>query len=130
LRAVLGGWVILDSRKRGGVSLFWTAVVIILGPLLIPLYLTCRPLIEGERKRGTFFTNLFWNFEPLVSGLVALAAVAVSIENFVDSGRQELAPVKRAEIKAGTILGVMVTFVMYGISRVLVGIFRDWIEEE
>jgi hypothetical protein len=103
LRAVLGGWVIFDSRKRGGISIFWAALVIILGPLLIPLYLTCRPLLEGERKRGTFFTNLFWNFEPLVSGLTTLAAVAVSIENFLESGRRELAPVKRAEIKAGTI---------------------------
>ena len=129
LRAVTGAWVYLDSQKRGAFSLFWVPLIVVLGPLLIPLYLTCRPLLEKETRRGGFFWNLFWNFEPLVSGLTGIASVAVMIENLMESNRTDLAEVKKAEIKAGSILGIIVVFVLFGFSRIFFGLVKNSLEE-
>ena len=129
LRAVIGAWVAYDSKHRGNVSFFWIFVILLLGPLLVPCYLAARPLLPGEKSSGSFFWNAAWNFEKLLSGLIALAAMAVSVENLVESQSTDLALVKRAEIKAGTIFGCFVTFVLYGISRIVMSSLREALEK-
>lgn len=129
LRFLLGAWVARDSNTRGGISLFWILVVFFLGPLLVPVYMAIRPLLPGELRRGTMLSNILWNFETLLSSLLALAAMAVSVENFLESESSDLPVVKRAEIKAGTLFGILATITVYVISRVAIFCFRGQCED-
>jgi hypothetical protein len=130
IRAAIGSWVMVDSHRRGGLSYFWSCIVLFFGPLLLPFYLAARPLVSGETRRGGFFWNVFWHFETLASLIMGLLAVGVTIENMIESRRKELALVKKAEMKAGTILGCLATLALYGISRLVVGTVRRSLESE
>ncbi|HEY9070723.1 MAG TPA: hypothetical protein VIV61_10750 [Candidatus Ozemobacteraceae bacterium] len=118
LRGLVTIWVAWDSHTRKGPSLFWTAVVFILGPLLVPFYLAGRPLLAGESRRGSFWWNAVWNFERLFAALAALAGFAVCAQNLQLAETKDLAVVKRAEIKAGTFAGLIATLVLLFIERV------------
>lgn len=129
VRGIITLWVAYDSQNRKGLDLFWVLVVLLLGPLLLPFYLAARPLLGGESRRGGFFWNAFWNFEKLFSTLAGLAGSAVFIENLMESENKELAEVKRAEIKAGTILGVVAIIGGFVLERVFFDLFRQTFEE-
>lgn len=130
LRMVIGTWVAFDSNRRNGFSLFWTAVVLVLGPLLLPFYLAARPLVEGEKRTGGFFWNAFWSFESLISGLLGIGASVVVIENFLEASRSDLALVKKAEIKAGTVFGFFVGFILFVLGRLTISQIRSALEAE
>jgi hypothetical protein len=125
LRAVIGAWVVLDSRDRQGVSYFWTAMCVFLGPLLLPFYLALRPLIPGECRSKSFLWNLFWGYEQLMAVLLGFAGLAAGIENFLESENLELPVARRAEIKAGTIMGMVVSLALFFFSRVVVSALRQ-----
>ncbi|HNW34025.1 MAG TPA: hypothetical protein PKM25_03780 [Candidatus Ozemobacteraceae bacterium] len=118
LRGLITVWVAWDSHSRKGAGIFWTAVVFILGPLLVPFYLAARPLLAGETRRGSFWWNAIWNFERLFAALAALAGMAVCAQNMQIAESKDLAVVKRAEIKAGTLAGLIATLVLLLIERV------------
>ena len=130
LRGLLAVWVAYDSRARKGMDLFWVLVVLILGPLLVPFYLAARPLLPGEVRRGSFWWNALWNFEKLFSTLVALASAAVFYENMSAPKTKEIAEVKLAEMKAGTILGLFVIIVFFVAERIGFDAFREWAERD
>ena len=130
LRGLMTLWVAHDSRRRNRLDLFWVLVVLILGPLLLPFYLAARPLLPGEFRRGSFLWNALWNFEKLFSTLVALASVTVFIENMTQPKSKEVAEVKQAEVKAGTLLGLFVVVVFFVVERLGFNAFREWMENK
>lgn len=130
IRALATLWVAWDSRNRKELDWFWVLAVLLLGPLLIPVYLTVRPLVKNERRVGGFFWNLLVNMENLFSWLAGLAAAAVFVENISIPHNKNLAEVKRAEIKAGTIAGVAVFIVLLGLEKIGFEQFRNYIEQK
>jgi len=118
LRGLITVWVAWDSHSRKGAGIFWTAIVFILGPLLVPFYLAARPLLAGETRRGSFWWNALWNFERLFAALAALASMAVCAQNMQIAESKDLAIVKRAEIKAGTLAGLVATLVLLLVERI------------
>lgn len=130
LRGLVTLWVAWDSRSRKGAGLFWTAVVFILGPLLVPFYLAARPLLPGETRRGSFWWNTAWNFERLFSALTALAGMAVCAQNMQIAENKGLAVVKRAEIKAGTLAGLIATFLFLLVERVTMNALKSSMEQD
>lgn len=128
VRGIITLWVAFDSQNRKGLDLFWVLVILLLGPLLLPFYLAARPLLKGETRRGGFLWNALWNFEKLVSTLAGLAASAVFLENMMESENRDLAQVKRAEIKAGSILGVVAIILIFGVARLFFDGFRSSLE--
>ena len=121
-------WVAHDSQRRNRLDLFWVLVVLILGPLLVPFYLAARPLLPGENRRGSYIWNALWNFEKLFSSLMALASVTVFVENMVQAKSKDIAEVKHAEMKAGTLLGLFVVVVFFIVERLGFDAFREWME--
>ncbi|MBP7634361.1 hypothetical protein KBA41_09315 [Candidatus Ozemobacteraceae bacterium] len=130
LRGLVTLWVAWDSRSRKGAGLFWTATVFILGPLLVPFYLAARPLLPGETRRGSFWWNAAWNFERLFSALAALAGIAVCAQNMQIAENKDLAVVKRAEIKAGTLAGLIATFILLLIERGSMNMLKSSMERD
>ena len=129
VRGIITLWVAYDGQQRKGLDLFWVLVILLLGPLLLPFYLAVRPLMKDETRRGGFFWNAFWNFEKLISTLAGLATSAVFIENMMESENKSLAEVKRAEIKAGSILGVVAIVLFFVIERLFFDLFRRSFED-
>ena len=80
IRALATLWVAWDSKQRKALDWFWVLVVLLLGPLMLPLYLTMRPLIKGEKRVGGFIWNLFVSLENFATWVVGLAAAAVFVE--------------------------------------------------
>jgi len=104
--------------------------VFILGPLLVPFYLAARPLLPGETRRGSFWWNAAWNFERLFSALAALAGIAVCAQNMQIAENKDLAVVKRAEIKAGTLAGLIATFILLLIERGSMNMLKSSMERD
>lgn len=130
LRGLVTLWVAWDSRSRKGAGLFWTAVVFVLGPLLVPFYLAARPLLPGETRRGSFWWNAVWNFERLFAALAALASMAVCAQNMQIAEKTDLAVVKRAEIKAGTLAGLIATMILLLIERIGMNAVKSSMEQD
>lgn len=118
LRALTTVWVAWDSKKRKTLDLFWVIVVLVLGPFMVPFYMTFRPLINNEKKSGGLLWNIFINFEKLFSWLFALAAALVFTENMIKPASKDIAEVKRAEIKAGSILGIVFVVLALGLEKI------------
>lgn len=130
VRALATLWVAFDSRQRKELDLFWVLVILLLGPLLLPVYLSVRPLLKGEKRTECFFWNFFVNTEKLVSWLVGLAAAAVFVENFTMPHDKNVAEVKRAEIKAGSLAGVILFIVIAGFEKMGFEFLRQHIEKK
>jgi hypothetical protein len=73
--------------------------------------------------------NLAWNLEAFVAFLLGLAGAAVSLENLTIAPRKDLAEVKRAEIKAGSILGAFAVLFLLAVERLGIGFLREILEE-
>lgn len=130
IRSLATLWVAYDSRQRKSLDIFWVLLVLLLGPILLPFYLATRPLLKGEVRVGGLFWNLLVSVESLLSWLVGLAAVAVFVENFTTPQDKGLAEVKRAEIKAGSLIGVVLFIVVAGLEKMGFEWFRQHVEKK
>ena len=129
IRALATLWVAYDSRQRKSLDIFWVLVILLLGPLLLPFYLATRPLLKGERRVGGLFWNLFVSIESLLSWLVGLAAAAVFIENVTMPHDKAVAEVKRAEVKAGSLIGVVLFIVLAGFEKMGFDFLKQQVEK-
>ena len=123
VRALTTIWVALDSRKRGKFDVVWTLTILLFGPLLLPFYMAIRPAMKGEKHINNYIWRLFNAFETLAQWAIGLAASAVFIENITTPKRKELAEVKRAEIKA-------ITIVLIGLEKFGWGYVKEYIEDK
>ena len=123
-------WVALDSKKRNSVDYFWVIVILLFGPLLLPFYMISRPLLKGEKRSDCFIWNLFVAFEQLFIWIASLAAGAVFVENISTPKSKDLAEVKRAEIKAGSIMGIVLFIIIIGLEKIGFQALKDHIEEK
>ncbi|HQB84394.1 MAG TPA: hypothetical protein PLR50_12910, partial [Candidatus Rifleibacterium sp.] len=117
-------------RQRKNLDWFWVLVIFLLGPLLLPFYLATRPLLKSERRVGGLLWNLLVSCETLFTWLAGLAAAAVFVENVSMPYDKNLAEVKRAEIKAGTLIGVALFIVALGLEKMGFELFRERIEKK
>jgi hypothetical protein len=118
LRTISTIWVAWDSKKRKSTDVFWAIVTFILGPLMIPFYMASRPLLKGEKRINNYLWDVFFNFQRFFSWIMALAAAGVFMENMTRKTDKDIAEVKNAEIKAGTVLGIFVFILLLIIERV------------
>lgn len=130
LRALSTVWVAWDSKKRNAIDLFWVVVVFILGPFMVPFYMTFRAASKNEKAVGSFLFRLFLNFEKLLSWFFALAASAVFLENYMHPPSKDLAEVKRAEMKAGSIMGIVFVVIALIVEKVGIGLVKSTIERK
>jgi len=79
---------------------------------------------------GGFLWNLLVNIENLLSWVAGLAAAAVFVENITIPHNKNLAEVKRAEIKAGTIVGTIVFIVLIGFEKIGFEHLKNYIEQK
>ncbi len=130
VRALATLWVAWDSRQRSTLDWFWVLAILLLGPLLLPIYLATRPLLKGERRVGGLIWNLFVSCESLFTWLAGLAAAAVFVENVSMPYDKSLAEVKRAEIKAGSLIGVALFIVLAGLEKMGFELLREHVEKK
>lgn len=128
LRFLVAAWVAWDASNRKASILFWTFVVLLLGPFLVPVYMATRPLVKGELRKGGFTWNLLWNLEAVFSAIMAFAAFGALAQNMESTHQQDIAPVRRAEAKAGSIFGFFVILAGLGLYRVASGMVRTTLE--
>lgn len=128
LRFLVAAWVAWDASNRKASILFWTFVVLLLGPFLVPVYMATRPLVQGELRKGGFTWNLLWNLEAVFSAIMAFAAFGALAQNMESTQQQDIAPVRRAEVKAGSIFGFLVILAGLGLYRVASGMVRATLE--
>jgi hypothetical protein len=123
LRALATLWVAFDSKKRKSINWFWVLVILLLGPLLLPVYMTFRPLLPEEKRNPGIIWNLVINYEKLLVSVAGIAAAAVFVENMSLPHDKDLAEVRRAEIKAGSILGALFVFCLFLLEKIVFGLF-------
>jgi hypothetical protein len=123
LRALATLWVAFDSKKRKSINWFWVLVILLLGPLLLPVYMTFRPLLPEEKRNPGIIWNLVINYEKLLVSVAGIAAAAVFVENMSLPHDKDLAEVRRAEIKAGSILGALFVFYLFLLEKIVFGLF-------
>ncbi len=128
LRTFATIWVAWDSKKRSSVDIFWVILVFLLGPFMLPFYIVARPLLKGESRSKCYFLNIFFAFESLFSWLFALAGTLVAVENLTTSDSKDIAEVKVAEIKAGTIVGVVFALLLLGLEKIALAHIKKSLE--
>lgn len=128
LRAIATIWVAWDSKKRKSTDWFWVLVVLLLGPFLLPVYMSVRPLLPKEKRSGGIGWNILVNFEQFLIWIAGLAAFAVLAENVSLPHDKNMAEVKRAEIKVGSLIGAALIVILFGLERILFDVFRKKIE--
>ena len=128
LRFLVAAWVAWDASNRKASILLWTFVVLLLGPFLVPVYLATRPLLHSEQRQGGLIWNILWNLEAVLSALMAFAAFGALAQNLESADHQDLALVRRAEVKAGSIVGFIVILAGLGIYRIISGKLREALE--
>ena len=128
LRAIATIWVAWDSKNRKGIDWLWVLVILLLGPLLLPVYLSVRPLLPKEKRAGGLLWNVFVNLEKFFVWIAGLASMAVVAENMMLPHDKNLAEVKRAEIKAGSILGAVAVIILLGLERAVFELIKEKIE--
>ena len=126
VRAISTIWVAFDSHKRGKLDVLWTLVVLLLGPLFVPFYIAQRKAVKGDNYIDCYWWRLFKAIENLFLSVVGLASSAVFIENITTPKSKDLAEVKRAEIKAGSIMGAIAMFILIGLAK----FGSDFVKEE
>ncbi|MGM0599178.1 MAG: hypothetical protein ACQETH_05090 [Candidatus Rifleibacteriota bacterium] len=130
LRALATLWVAFDSKKRKSINWFWVLVLFLLGPLLLPVYMTFRPLLPEENRNPGIIWNLIINYEKLLVSVAGIAAAAVFVENLSLPHDKDLAEVRRAEIKAGTILGALFVFGLFLLEKIVFSRFTRGINSK
>lgn len=128
LRAIATIWVAWDSKNRKTLDWFWVLVVLLLGPLLVPVYMALRPLLPREKRAGGLIWNVFVNCEKFFVWIAGAAAAAVFAENLMLPHDKNLAEVKRAEIKAGSLLGAVAVVFLLIVERIVFAGIKEKIE--
>ena len=129
VRALTTIWVSIDSSKRGKFDLAWTLTILMFGPFLLPFYIASRPFLKNERVIDCYFWRLIKACQGLMLFVIGLASSAVFIENITTPKSRELAEVKRAEIKAGSILGIVVMILLIGVEKFSFDFVKEKIED-
>ncbi len=129
VRALATIWVSIDSTKRGKFDVAWTLTILLFGPFLLPFYIAGRPFLKDEKVIDCYFWRLLKACQNLFLFVITLATSAVFIENITTPKSRELAEVKRAEIKAGSILGIIVMFILLGMEKFSFDFMKDQIEK-
>lgn len=128
LRAIATIWVAWDSKNRKTLDWFWVLVILLLGPLLVPVYMALRPLLPREKRAGGLIWNVFVNCEKFFIWIAGAAAAAVFAENLMLPHDKNLAEVKRAEIKAGSLLGAVAVVFLLVLERIVFARIKEKIE--
>lgn len=129
VRALATIWVSVDSSKRGKLDVPWTLTILLFGPLLLPFYIASRPFLKDEKKINCYFWRFIKACQNLFLFSITLATSAVFVENITTPKSRELAEVKRAEIKAGSIIGIIVMFVLVSLEKISFDFMKDQIEK-
>ena len=130
VRALATIWVYIDSSKRGKKNIAWTLTILLFGPLLLPFYIAGRPFMKGEKEINCYFWRFLKACQDLFVLILSLASSAVFVENITTPKSRELAEVKRAEIKAGSILGIIAMFLLIGLEKFSFDFIKDYIEKK
>ena len=130
VRALATIWVSVDSSKRGKLNIAWTLTILLFGPLLLPFYVASRPFLKDEKVIDCYFWRFIKACQDLFVFILALASSAVFIENITTPKSRELAEVKRAEIKAGSILGIIAMFLLIGFEKFSFDFIKEQIEKK
>ena len=129
VRALTTIWVSIDSSKRGKLDLAWTLIILIFGPLLLPFYVASRPFTKDEKVIDCYFWRFIKACQTLFLLIISLASSAVFIENITTPKSREIAEVKRAEIKAGSILGIIIMFILVFLEKISFDFMKEQIEK-
>ena len=130
VRALATIWVSVDSTKRGKFDVAWTLTILFFGPLLLPFYIASRPFMKDEKVINCYFWSFLKACQNLFLLVLGLASSAVFIENITTPKSRELAEVKRAEIKAGSILGIIAMFLLIGAEKFSFDFIKEQIEKK
>jgi hypothetical protein len=130
VRALATIWVSVDSTKRGKFDVAWTLTILFFGPLLLPFYIASRPFMKDEKVINCYFWRFLKACQNLFLLILGLASSAVFIENITTPKSRELAEVKRAEIKAGSILGIIAMFLLIGVEKFSFDFIKEQIEKK
>ena len=130
VRALATIWVSVDSTKRGKFDVAWTLTILFFGPLLLPFYIASRPFMKDEKVINCYFWRFLKACQNLFLLILGLASSAVFIENITTPKSRELAEVKRAEIKAGSILGIVAMFLLIGAEKFSFDFIKEQIEKK
>lgn len=130
VRALATIWVSVDSTKRGKFDVAWTLTILFFGPLLLPFYIASRPFMKDEKVINCYFWRFLKACQNLFILILGLASSAVFIENITTPKSRELAEVKRAEIKAGSILGIIAMFLLIGAEKFSFDFIKEQIEKK
>ncbi len=130
VRALATIWVSVDSTKRGKFDVAWTLTILFFGPLLLPFYIASRPFMKDEKVINCYFWRFLKACQHLFLLVLGLASSAVFIENITTPKSRELAEVKRAEIKAGSILGIIAMFLLIGAEKFSFDFIKEQIEKK
>ena len=130
VRALATIWVSVDSTKRGKFDVAWTLTILFFGPLLLPFYIASRPFMKDEKVINCYFWRFLKACQNLFLLILGLASSAVFIENITTPKSRELAEVKRAEIKAGSILGIIAMFLLIGAEKFSFDFIKEQIEKK
>lgn len=81
---VLALYLIFDGirRKLGVVTVAWAIGALVLGPVILPIYFTKRPLKTGETREGGLAWNILKNFALFWTVFM----VVVAISSIVSAG--------------------------------------------
>ena len=130
VRALATIWVSVDSTKRGKFDVAWTLTILFFGPLLLPFYIASRPFMKDEKVINCYFWRFLKACQNPFLLILGLASSAVFIENITTPKSRELAEVKRAEIKAGSILGIIAMFLLIGAEKFSFDFIKEQIEKK
>ena len=81
LNAILIVWLVRDGLRRKTKVLLWALACFFFGPVVVPVYLTLRPLKSGETREGGAGWNimknfaLFWTITWIIGALWGLLEV-------------------------------------------------------
>lgn len=123
-------WVALDSKKRSSLDFSWVIIILLFGPLLLPFYIVSRPLLKGEKRPDCFAWNFLVACEKMFIWMASLAAGAVFLENVTTPKSKDIAEVKRAEIKAGSVLGIVLFIIAIGLEKFGFEELKKYIEKK
>ena len=130
VRALATIWVSIDSAKRGKLDVAWTLTILLFGPLLLPFYIAGRPFMKDEKKINCYFWRFLKACQNMFLLILTLASSAVFVENITTPKSRELAEVKRAEIKAGSILGIITMFMLIIAEKFSFDFIKEQIEKK
>ncbi|MDD3000157.1 MAG: hypothetical protein PHF29_00195 [Candidatus Riflebacteria bacterium] len=123
-------WVAFDSKKRKSVDYLWVLIILLLGPLLLPVYIATRPLLKNEKRPDCLIWNIIVAVENIALWLVGLATAAVFVENVTMPKSKDVAEVKRAEIKVGSFLGLILFVILAGLEKTGFEALKSYIEKK